>query len=134
MKNTPQPSTQEYFKGLVNLVGTPYSVANCWELAVLFYDRVFGISLYHIYSGPIPEDRKDKKNLIYTNMGEFEEVTIPEFGDIVLIKLFGVESHIGVFVGSGMFMHTTRNTGCVMDRVDKWKKMIVGYYRVKRND
>ena len=126
MKNTLPNPTPDFSK----LVGVPYADKNCWDIAVEFYKDVLGHDLSSYYSGSTPP-REVTKNLIFTNRGEFERVEIPQFGDIVILKLFGIECHIAVFVGRGKMLHTTRTSGSIVDRIDKWKHLVVGYYRVK---
>ncbi len=114
-------------------VGIPYEKKNCWDLTVDFYSEILGIDLFHIYSGHTPS-RPDTKNLIFSNMGEFHPVLSPEFGDVIILKIFGVESHIAVYLGEGKMLHTSKRLGSVIERTDKWKKMIVGYFRVNVDD
>ncbi len=121
--------SSEYAK----LIGVPYEKMDCWYIAREFYRLVFGIELKRYYD-EIPANRDVAKNLIYTCMGEFEEISSPKFGDLILIRLFGVESHIAVYLGGGKILHTSKKNGCNIDSEAKWKKMIVGYYRVKIND
>lgn len=119
----------DYFK----LVGIPYSEKNCWDIAVDFYKIVYNISLSNFYSGPTP-DREVTKGLIYSNVGGFEKVNKPEFGDIIILKIYGIESHIGIYVGDGRMLHSTKGSNCCIDRVTRWDKVISGYYRLKNND
>ncbi len=117
-------------KDYSKFVGISYKELNCWDLAVKFYYEILGIDLRNFYSGPVP-DRVSTKNLIYTNIGEFERVERPEFGDIILMKFRGIESHIAIYVGGGKFLHSTVVSGSVIDRVSRWHLLVVGYYRVK---
>lgn len=65
-------------------------------------------------------------------MGEFDKVEDPKFGDLILIKIKGIESHIAVYVGEGKMLHTSRATGSIVERIERWNPRIVGFYRVKR--
>ena len=125
MKNTLPVITQDYSK----LVGISYFSLNCWELSREFYKLVFGVELKHYYMDR-PKDRKEYQDIIYTNKGDFTQVEDPEFGDLILLRIKGLESHIAVYVGDGKLLHTTRNTGSVVDHVSKWKQLIAGYYRL----
>lgn len=127
MKSTHPQTIQEYS----NLVGIEYSKMNCWDIAVKFYKQVLGVELGSIYSGPTPP-RDVTKDLIYTNIGGFEKVETPEFGDIIILKIFGIESHIAIYVGEGKMLHSSKNTGSVIDFVSRWQRVIVGFYRIKR--
>jgi cell wall-associated NlpC family hydrolase len=122
-----QTTSQDFSK----LIGTPYKEKDCWGIVVEFYRVALGIELNSYYQD-IPKDRDIAKNLIYSSMGDFTLVEAKEakFGDILLIKLMGVESHIAVYVGEGKMLHSTLHSGCVIESVSRWKHLIVGYYRV----
>lgn len=113
------------------LVGVPYSKMNCWDLTREFYRVSMGAELKHVSAGG-PNDRVENSNLIYSSKGEFEKVDCPEYGDIILIKIRGIESHIAVYLGKGLMLHTCESTGSVVDRTDRWDKTITGYYRLPR--
>lgn len=119
---------QQTFADFSSLVGVPYEKSNCWETARDFYALVFGIELKH-YCDQAPESRTDIQNLIFSNIGDFVEVKEMQFGDLLLIRLRGIESHIGIFVGGGKFLHSAKGTGSAIDRLEKWKHLIVGIYR-----
>lgn len=112
---------------IFKLVGVPYETMNCWDLAKIFYRDAFGIELKHYYEDP--DNRLATQNLIYTNKSEFLKVDTPSYGDIVIMKVKGIESHIGIYIGEGLMLHTTKATGSVIDRTERWVKTIVGYYR-----
>lgn len=113
------------------LIGKSYSDMNCWEAARSFYKTCFNLDLKH-YCEEAPEDREDIKDLIYTNMGDFSDVKGEmKFGDLLLFRVRGVESHIGVFVSPGRFFHSSKSTGSCVDRLDRWKNVLVGAYRLK---
>lgn len=127
-----QHSIQDSFK---ELIGTPYIEKDCWGIVVEFYKIVMGIDLKRYYDD-IPSNRDIAKNLIYSNMGDFLKIEEKDakFGDIILIKLYGVESHISVYLGEGKMLHSTLHSGCVIESISRWKNLIVGYYRVDKND
>lgn len=116
--------------GYVHLVGIPYDSLDCWGIAREFYSLELGIELKRYYDSA-PNDVKLANNLIFTNMGDFQKVDIPKFGDIILLNLYGIEAHIGIFINNQQLLHTTKHSGCVLDRMDRWKRMVVGFYRVK---
>jgi cell wall-associated NlpC family hydrolase len=127
VRSTLQASIPDYSK----FIGIPYEEKNCWDLAVAFYSDILDIPLDWIYSGKVPP-RSDSEKLISSSKGDFDAVNPPEFGDLITIKIFGFESHIGVYLGDGKFLHTTIGTGSCIERVDKWKYRITGYYRIKK--
>lgn len=118
-------------KNFSHLIGVKYEKLNCWSLCREFYKSVFDIELKH-YFDTVPEKRNEIKALISTHEKDFSKVRSPKFGDLLTIKMHGVESHIGVYVDNGMFLHTTKGTGSVIDRIAKWNRMIVGYYSLNK--
>lgn len=112
------------------LIGVPYTEKDCWQIAVAFYSMVFGIELAPYYQ-EIPKERKEAQRLVYDAIKDFYPVSKPEFGDLLLMRMFGLECHIGVYLGNGKVLHTFEKTGCVIDSFAKWEKVLVGCYRPK---
>lgn len=112
------------------LIGTPYSEKDCWGIVVEFYKIVYGIELKRYYE-EVPTNRDIARNIVYSNLGDFSRVEDKDkrFGDIILIKLYGVESHIGVYLEEDLMLHSTLHSGCVVERVTRWRHLISGYYR-----
>lgn len=121
-------------KNISKFVGVPYDKMNCWDLAVGFYRDIFDIELKHMYQGPTPEAKETTRNIIYSHIGDFEPALDPRFGDVILIKMFGLESHIAIYLGFGKMLHTSKRTGSLVDRTRPFEKIISGYYRIKRRD
>lgn len=120
---------------LSTYIGLPYETTDCFQLAQKFYIEQFEVQLKHYYS-EMPEDRQEIENLIYSNVGDFDRVDSPEFGDLIILKILGIESHVGVYIGKDNFIHSVKVTGSCMDRLDRWKGRVTGFYRLKgiRND
>lgn len=130
MRSTPPLVSRDYSK----LIGIPYVECNCFDLAKKFYSEILGKDLKHYYDC-VPERRSDVQNLIYTSKGDFDQVEVPEFGDIVLIKIEGLESHIAIFVGNNMILHTLKTTGMsVVDRLNRWNRVVTGFYRLREDN
>ena len=111
-----------------HLVGIPYSKKHCWQLCEQYYMDLLTVKLEY----SVDFDTTDKSlscSLIKANKGDFVKVSKPERHDLIVIKIHGIECHIGVYLGSGLFLHTTKKTGSVVDRVGRWQNMIEGYYR-----
>jgi cell wall-associated NlpC family hydrolase len=103
---------------------------NCWEVARKFYSEVLGRELKQYYDNDL--DRHVIRTIVMASEKDFHKVRSPKFGDILLIRLHGVESHIGVYLDNGLFLHTTKSTGSCIDRVGRWAGMIVGYYSLDK--
>lgn len=129
MKDTIHPISPDSSKDYSNLVGIPYSEMNCWELAQAFYSQVLGVQLKHYYLDA-PRDRLETQSLIYSSKGDFRKVHMAMFSDIILLKIRGIESHIAIYLGGGLMLHTDKHRGSYIDRVERWSKTITGYYRL----
>lgn len=110
-------------------IGRRYEDYNCFDLVKEFYKDHYDLELKNYFEGgPVPS-RQDVESLVITNKGDFVKVGKPEFGDIVIIKLYGLECHMGVYIEGGKFLHSARNIGSLLDRSERYHKMIAGYYR-----
>lgn len=101
---------------------------NCWQLCQKYYSDVRGISLDYSFEYDT-DNLAYNCSLIKVGKKDFKKVTKPEVGDLIIIKVKGIESHIAVYLGEGLFLHTTKTTGSCVDRIARWKSMIEGYYR-----
>lgn len=115
------------------LVGIPYTKMNCWDLTREFYRLMFEAELKSYFEGSSTPAPKDVRSLVYSNIGDFEKVAEGPYllGDIILIKLYGVETHMGIFLSEDRFLHTLKGTDSHIDKVSRWHTSIVGYYRLR---
>lgn len=118
-------------KNIAKYIGRPYEKFNCFDLVKEFYFDFYELDIQHYYEGKKVPGRKEVESLIITNKGDFERVEEPEFGDVVVVNLYGYSCHIGIFLTGGLLLHTIRNVGCCIEPVKKYEKMIEGYYRHK---
>lgn len=120
-------------KFLIKFIGAPYSSFDCWDITKLFYldvmDIDFGIVTNYGIPGQDEEYRKKVSNIIEIHSSKFQKVDTPIFGDIILFKILGITSHIGVYIGEGKFLHSIREVGCAVEPVKKWEHRLEGYYR-----
>lgn len=114
-------------------IGRSYETYNCFDLAKEFYKDQFNLELKNYFEGPVP-GRKEVASLIVSNKGDFVRVYDPKFGDLVIIRLYGIECHIGVVVEGGKFLHSARCIGSLLDRLERYNKAIAGYYRHRELD
>lgn len=110
-------------------IGTPYTKCNCWDLVVEFYGKEYKLNLRHLFTGKAPDHLAHRQNLISSHKGEFIEVENPMIGDLIIMKIGGFESHIGIYAGHNKVLHSLEGTGVILDRLDRYKRLIVGFYR-----
>lgn len=116
---------------IAGVVGTPYEKMNCWELVRKLYRSFFAIDLKSYHEGSVPEP-KAVQSLVRSSLGDFVRVDgQPQFGDIILIRLHGLERHIAMRLENNMMIHSIQGVGVNVDRINRWYPNIVGYYRHK---
>jgi hypothetical protein len=116
---------------LKKYIGRAYESYNCLDLVKEFYLDFFGLEVKNYFEGAVPS-RSEVSCLINTNRGDFVEVKNIkdiQFGDIVVIRLYGIECHLGVVIHGTKFLHSAKNIGSNMDRLERYARLIAGYYR-----
>lgn len=118
-------------KSYNHLIGIDYQQANCWEIIRMFYQDIFGIILKN-YQVQDSLDRSNTRKIIDCERGQFVKVEPSEakFGDIILISVRGIESHMGIFVGNRRMLHSHLAAGSVLEPISRWERHITGYYRL----
>lgn len=129
MKNIHQHHSQVFSK----LIGTPYQQSDCWDIVKKFYKLVFKEEInlnqsYKVDSLGRSWAIKSSKILL-SNESKFKRVKNPDFGDIIVLRIYGIPAHVGIFLDKNSMLHTSEKTGCVIESMEKWKCRIEGYYR-----
>ena len=120
-------------KAAENLVGIPYEALDCWGLVKEFYLQEFGYPLSTYYEVPVT-DLKDRERIIKEKEQEFSRVCLTriKFGDILTFKVQGIESHTGVYLGKGLFLHAREGRDSCIERLTAKNGLILsGAFRVK---
>jgi len=122
-------------------VGIPYkdngrtlSGMDCWGLARYVYNEEFNISLPSFVSDYEGEDRERISELIAQYREGWEDVnTEPKSGDIVLFRMIGFTSHIGIVTEYPYFLHAKEGANSSIERADSslWEKRVIGVFRYK---
>lgn len=109
-------------------IGKSYKELNCWDLVQSLYTELYDLDVHQYYGSDVPGHR-ECESLIRTSKGKFVKFDKPEPGDIILIKVHGIECHIGMFIGRGRFIHSLKDAGVVIDNISRYSTRITGYYR-----
>ena len=87
------------------------------------------------YSDYDPGNQEEEARLIDERLPLIgaSRVESPEAGDIVQLRYLGAPSHVGVFVGDGMVLHTAPKKGVVLESLSSVNlaSRIVGYFRIR---
>ncbi|WP_336747753.1 C40 family peptidase [Aureimonas altamirensis] len=106
--------------------------ADCWGVLNIFYAEELGIALPSFSDQyTTTEDRVALSNVINGNMDDWIEVDEPQFADAVLIALGGAKTHIGIYIGNNLVLHTDRKSGSFIEPIHspKLNRRIDSFYR-----
>ena len=127
MKDIHLLTSGEFFK---IYLGTEHEDMDCWGLIREFYLRVLGKDLPEYYKNR-PRCKDVITKYVTEESSNYYRVDTPQLGDIILIKLFGVPLHVGLYLDEKKFAHSIETHGVVVDEVSRWKNRFEGYYRPK---
>ena len=124
-------------KDISSYVGTPYKPhgrtkeegLDCYGLAICIY-RDTGIEL----PDPVYADteRETNKRVMESLESAIPNIRLekPEPGCVIEFAVLGEPSHVGIYIDRGDFIHASRATGVVVDKLSRWRNRVKGFYRV----
>jgi len=110
---------------------------DCWGLVRLIYEKEYGIELPS-YNGCYPSSTEAEEiaQLINGEKGKWSEVKAGEEkeGDVIIMRLSGYPTHVGMVVEPGMMIHTLKGTNTVIEHYTGilWRNRVVGIFRHER--
>lgn len=118
-----------------DLIGIPFKVhgrdksgMDCYGVVIEFMHRA-GIEFPDVFYDRIEGADESVKSTILNGL-PVEKIDEPEYGCLVDINLYtGI--HVGVYLGGGSFIHATRDMGVCVQKVERFRKAVKGYWRVK---
>lgn len=119
-------------------IGIPYAEKgrdsaglDCWGLVRLIYKNELQIDLPSFSAEYTQTDTDRIGELIAQYKEGWESTEQPQEGDVVLFRIFGTESHVGVVVTPTHFIHVREDQDSVIESLNnpKWSKRIVGYFK-----
>lgn len=130
--------TLDQYVGIPYLLhGTDRTGIDCWGLPRLWYREQYGIELPAFgdrYGREL--DAAERAHIAAVIRGESEtwrhvRPGDEQRGDLVLLRMLGEESHLGVVVEPGRMLHARRGTDSCVERYDTptWSRRICGFYR-----
>lgn len=98
---------------------------DCYGLLMKLYKDFSNVEITDYAS----EEKMELIALLFANgIAEWRETDERE-GVAVLMRVSGYGAHVGYCIGEGMFIHTwEKSGGVVIERLDTWKRRIIGYY------
>lgn len=115
---------------LIKLVGTPFEKMDCFHVAREAY---YILNNYKWFDTSVEHTEKEKVNQLF----QFEKTKWHKVecqkGAVVAIrfdpKLPKIVTHFGVMIDNNKMIHTTENTGCVIEPISKYLKLVEGFYK-----
>ena len=122
-------------------VGIPYKAqgrdrdgVDCWGLVRLVYADQFQTELPTLVENYASDNQPSISALVHQTRADcWEPVTTPMAGDVVLFKMLGQLSHVGIAAAPGTFLHAREGYAATIERLDSgaWKNRFEGFYRLQ---
>jgi cell wall-associated NlpC family hydrolase len=107
----------------------PEKGLDCYGLAICIF-RDVGIDLPDpVYADTEIETNKRIMESLESTIPNIK-LSKPEPGCVIEFNVLGEPSHIGIFLGGNDFIHASRTTGVVVEKLFNWQKRVKGFYRV----
>lgn len=109
--------------------------ADCWGFIRLVALEVFGKNMPLLDEDyESIDNRKLLEDLIFQNSRYFKRVEQPEPGDVLLFKIIGHNSHVGIMLNNNDFAHMWHGTGVCVERFTgpQWLNRLQGFYRYEK--
>lgn len=120
-------------------IGIPYvdkgrdaSGLDCYGLVRLIYKNEYQIDLPNLTAQYELDDNAGIEDLVAQQKEGWELSNEPaQEGDVVVFKIFGHDTHVGVAVSPTHFIHVRENQDSAIESLSahKWSKRITGFYK-----
>ena len=112
--------------------------ADCYGLVRIVLEENFNMKLPLLNGYSDALNGKETSAYISENtpLLSGEELSDPQVGCVVVLSTSqGLSGHVGVIVDKNMILHTTKENGAVIERIDsnRIKNKIRGYYNVNKS-
>lgn len=113
---------------------------DCWGLVWVLYDQIFNIELPKFnygYENVTKSEQEVITRYVEKGKSQFIPAAYPKFGDVIVLKLWGVPWHVGFVLDDKEMLHCTKAANCVIERYDKkpWTpNRVNGFYRHRQRD
>lgn len=100
---------------------------DCYGLAIEILKRA-GIELPDVFYCDLENNLKTEKEI--RELIKVERIEKPQELCIIVMKVKGEPTHIGIYLSKGNIIHATTNYGVIIEPLSRWKNRIEGYYKV----
>ena len=119
-------------------VGLPYKAKgrdrdglDCWGLVRLVYQEQYNTILPSFAEVYEQKDHQKQAELLAMHREGWEKTSTPVTGDVVLFRINGSESHVGIVTNPTYFLHVRDGQNAVIESLNSviWKHRIVGIFK-----
>ncbi len=136
------PDAGNYVAQAIPFIGIPWKAhgrtmrgVDCYGLVCLFTESVTGVRLpdFDYDADTVRAREVVASHIIFA--GKFREIQDYKPLDIALLNYFGCASHVGVYLGNNMLLHSSSRTGTIISALTDieglrtMKDRIEGWYR-----
>lgn len=112
-----------------------FNGCDCWGLVRLFYKEEFNIELPDFSQEY--ENTMDTKNIPRLAVNEskrWKQVTSPQYGDVLLYKIYNLPLHVGIYIDKKRMLHVMKGINSGLERHDTimWTSRLEGVYRYEK--
>jgi cell wall-associated NlpC family hydrolase len=122
-----------------SLIGIPYKFhgrtkdgVDCLGIVQLFYRKFFNISIpEYLYSHANENESCETTITAGQFDGNWKPVTDLQYGDMLVFRIKGRPTHVGVYLGNNEFLHCLAGRMSCIERLDSltWRNRLVGAHR-----
>ena len=109
-------------------IGKSFDTYNCFDLVKEYYWDVKGLDIKHFWESSVVPPMKEVETLICSNLGHFKKTASPREGDLVVLRLFGIMCHVGIYAAPHNILHSVRHVGSCIEPLSKYKHVLEGFY------
>lgn len=106
---------------------------DCWGLVRLVYKEQYNIELPSLSSDYEIEDSERIAEIAAQYREGWEETSEGVPGSVILFRVLGHISHVGIYIGDNKFIHCREEQSVVIESLDSftWSKRAVGFFNYK---
>ena len=121
-----------------NYIGIPFKYKgrttdgiDCWGLVRLIYSNEYNITLPSFSSDYSENDYDRISELIVQYKEGWEPIEKPVEGSLVLFRIMGAETHVGIAVSDTHFVHAREGYDSAIESFSSpsWSKRVVGHFK-----
>lgn len=111
--------------------GRTWHGCDCWGIVRLFYECEKGIELPALTGYTDTADSQSISQIISEEKSDWIQTNTPKQGDVVVLKIAGRETHVGIYLSKNRFLHCFKGLNSCIEKLNnpKWVNRISGVYR-----